>query len=171
MKNTTTALPEENSLYTDICKIIDNTRTRVATYLNTEICLTNWHIGKRIKEDILYNQRAEYGKQIIKRLGERLTEKYGSGWSFHKLQHCVCAAYTFSEEEIMYALRTQLTWTHLRSLMGVKDELARSFYIEMCHIEHWDTRTLDKKKVLLKWHNTTPNYPTNNFFQKSYNVL
>ena len=45
----------------------------------------------------------------------------------------------------MYALRTQLTWTHLRSLMGVKDELARSFYIEMCHIEHWDTRTLDKK--------------------------
>lgn len=145
MKNTTTALPEENSLYTDICKIIDNTRIRVATYLNTEICLTNWHIGKRIKEDILYNQRAEYGKQIVKRLGERLTEKYGNGWSFYKLQHCVRAAYIFSEEEIMYALRTQLTWTHLRSLMGVKDELARSFYIEMCHIEHWDTRTLDKK--------------------------
>ena len=113
---------------------------------NRAMIMTYWNIGKRIVEEEQSGaERAEYGKQIIKRLGERLTEKYGSGWSFHKLQHCVRAAYTFSEEEIMYALRTQLTWTHLRSLMGVKDELARSFYIEMCHIEHWDTRTLDKK--------------------------
>ena len=28
--------------------------------------MTNWYVGKRIKEDILYNQRAEYGKQVIK---------------------------------------------------------------------------------------------------------
>ena len=41
---------------------------KVATYLNTEICMTNWYVGKRIKEDILYNQRAEYGKQVIKKL-------------------------------------------------------------------------------------------------------
>lgn len=135
----------ENSLYVDICKIIDVTRVNVATYVNTEICLTNWRIGKRIKEDILYNQRAEYGKQIIKRLAERLTENYGNGWSYYKLQHCVRSAYIFSEDEIVYASRTQLTWTHLRSLMGIKDELARSFYIEMCHIEHWDTRTLNQK--------------------------
>lgn len=50
-----------------------------------------------------------------------------------------------SEEEIRYALRTQLTWTHLRSLTGVKEPLARRFYVEMCRIEHWDTRTLDEK--------------------------
>ena len=53
---------------------------KVATYLNTEICMTNWYVGKRIKEDILYNQRAEYGKQVIKKLATRLTVKYGSGW-------------------------------------------------------------------------------------------
>ena len=29
--------------------------------------------------------------------------------------------------------------------MGVKDELARTFYMEMCRMEHWDTRTLDDK--------------------------
>jgi predicted nuclease of restriction endonuclease-like (RecB) superfamily len=45
----------------------------------------------------------------------------------------------------VYALRIQLTWTHLRSLMGIEDELKRKFYLEMTRIEHWDTRTLDEK--------------------------
>ena len=54
--------------------------------MNTEICMTNWYVGKRIKEDILYNQRAEYGKQVIKKLATRLTVKYGSGWGYGKLK-------------------------------------------------------------------------------------
>ena len=141
----TDSLCEEKRLYDDVCHIIDGVKARVATYLNTEICMTNWYVGKRIKEDVLYNRRAEYGKQIIKNLASRLCEKYGSGWRFQKLQQCVRAAYTFTEDEIMYALRTQLTWTHLRSLMGVKEAAARQFYIEMCRLEHWDTRTLDEK--------------------------
>lgn len=135
----------ENVLYDDVCHIIDGARNRIATYLNTEVCMTNWYVGKRIKEDVLYNQRAEYGKQVLKNLSARLTEKYGSGWGYDKLQHCVRAAYTFSEEEIMYATRTQLNWTHLRTLMSVKDPLERQFYAHMCSMERWDTRTLDEK--------------------------
>lgn len=57
----------------------------------------------------------------------------------------VRAAYTFSEDEIGYAVRTQLSWTHLRSLMSIDDPLKRAFYTEMTRIEHWDTRTLDEK--------------------------
>ncbi|MFN6078653.1 MAG: YhcG family protein [Bacteroidota bacterium] len=132
-------------LYSYVCQIIDGTRFRIATTVNAEVCLMNWNIGKRIKEDVLYNQRAEYGKEIIKNLSSKLTEHYGKGWSIYKLQHCVRSAYTFSEEEIVYAVRTQLTWTHLRSLMAIEDELKRKFYLEMARIEHWDTRTLDQK--------------------------
>ena len=51
----------------------------------------------------------------------------------------------FSEAEIDYAVRRQLSWTHLRSLMFVEDELARKFYMEMCRLEKWPTRTLDEK--------------------------
>lgn len=64
----------------------------------------------RIKEDVLNNERAEYGKQVIKRLAIKLTEKYGKGWSYYKLQHCVRSAYTFTHDEIVYAVRTQLTF-------------------------------------------------------------
>jgi len=41
---------------------------------------------------------------------------------------CIRAAYIFSEDQIGYALRTQLTWTHLLSLMSIEDELKRSCY-------------------------------------------
>ena len=98
-------MPESQQLYADVCHIIDDTRTRVAVYVNSEVCMTNWRIGTRIKEDVLYNKRAEYGKQVIKNLSAQLTERYGKGWGYSTLQHCVRAAYTFTEEEIVYAVR------------------------------------------------------------------
>lgn len=140
-----TCMPESQQLLADVCHIIDDTRTRVAVYVNSEVCMTNWRIGTRIKEDVLYNKRAEYGKQVIKNLSAQLTERYGKGWGYSTLQHCVRAAYTFTEEEIVYAVRTQFTWTHLRSIMSISDPLARQFYMQMCYYERWDTRTLDQK--------------------------
>ena len=140
-----TELPESQQLYTDVCHIIDETRTRVAVYVNAEVCHTNGLIGKRIIEDVLYNKRAEYGKQVVKNLSLRLSERYGKGWSEKTLRHCLRAAETFSESDIVSAVQRQFSWTHLKSIMYIPDELARKFYMEMCCYEHWDTRTLDKK--------------------------
>ena len=138
-------LKESFQLYTDVCRIIDDTRNRVAVYVNSEVCHTNWRIGKRIKEDVLFNKRAEYGKQVVKNLSVRLTERYGKGWSLQTLQHCIRAAYTFTEEEIVYAVRMQFSWTQLRSIMFISDPLARQFYMQMCQYERWSTRTLEEK--------------------------
>jgi predicted nuclease of restriction endonuclease-like (RecB) superfamily len=135
----------ESPLYKDVCGIIEQARSRVAVTVNMETCMMNWRIGSRIKEDVLNNQRAEYGKQVVKALSLKLTEKFGTGWGYEKLKHCVRSAYLFSESDIRYAVSTQLTWTHLRSLMAIEDETKRSFYMEMCRIEHWDTRTLEEK--------------------------
>ena len=134
MEEKVTVLPgqAEETLYSDVCQIIDGTRGRIATFLNTEVCMTNWYIGKRIKEDVLFNQRAEYGR-------------YGSGWSEKKLRHCIRSAETFSEQDIVSSTQRQLTWTHLKSLMYIKDPLERQFYAHLCGMEHWDTRTLDQK--------------------------
>ena len=135
----------EETLYSDVCQIIDGTRGKIATFLNTEVCMTNWFIGKRIKEDVLFNQRAEYGKQVVKNLSLKLIERYGAGWSEKKLRHCIRSAETFSEQDIVSSTQRQLTWTHLKSLMYIKDPLERQFYAQMCGMEHWDTRTLDEK--------------------------
>ena len=61
------------------------------------------------------------------------------------LQHCIRAAYTFTEEEIVYAVRMQFSWTQLRSVMFISDPLARQFYMQMCQYERWSTRTLEEK--------------------------
>ena len=136
---------ENQQLYADVCHIIDNMRTRVAVYVNSEVCHTNWLVGKRIKEDVLYNKRADYGKQVIRNLSLRLTERYGKGWSEKTLRHCLRAAETFTEADILSAVQRQFSWTHLKSIMYIPDELARRFYMQMCCYEHWDTRTLDQK--------------------------
>ena len=158
-------------LFNDVCSIIDNTRSRIATTVNSEVCLLNWSIGKRIKEDVLYNERADYGKAIVKNLSKLLTKKYGKGWKDRKLIHCIRAAYTFTEDEILYAVRTQLSWTHIRSLMYIEDELKRKFYIEMIRIEHWSTRTLDEKIDAMLYERTALSRKPEAIIQKELNEI
>lgn len=43
------------------------------------------------------------------------------------------------------ALRSQLTWTHYRSLLRVENENARNWYIEEAIKEHWSSRQLDRQ--------------------------
>ena len=54
-------------------------------------------------------------------------------------------AEVFPDEKIVNALSTQLGWTHFRHIIPLDDPLKRDFYAEMCRIERWSTRTLEKK--------------------------
>ncbi len=54
-------------------------------------------------------------------------------------------AEVFTDRQIVYALSRQLGWTHFRQIVYVKDELRREFYAEMCRLERWSVRTLEKK--------------------------
>lgn len=133
------------NLYADVCRIIENTRSKVAVSVNAETCMMNWLIGVRLKNDVLQNERAEYGKRVVANLADKLTERYGKGWSHKKLLHCLRVAEIFSENQIVSALQRQLSWTHIKTISYINDELKRTFYIEMCAYERWDTRTLDEK--------------------------
>jgi len=48
-------------------------------------------------------------------------------------------------EAIVSALMRQLSWTHFLSVVYLQDSLQRDFHAEMCRIERWSTRTLQKK--------------------------
>ncbi len=54
-------------------------------------------------------------------------------------------AEAFPDESIVSALRTLLGWTHFRQIIALDDPLKRDFYAEMCRIEQWNTRTLERK--------------------------
>ncbi len=129
----------------DIRSLIQQAREHVAVAVNSATVLLYWQIGKRIREDVLKQERAEYGKQIFYTLSRKLTEEFGGGWGEKHLRHCTRFAEIFSDEEIVYTLCRQLSWSHLRAIMYLEDSLKREFYIEMCKIERWSVRTLSER--------------------------
>lgn len=103
------SLPEENkSLNSQIKQWIDESKQQIAVSVNSTMTLLYWRIGKRIKEEILQDKRAEYGKQVIANLSKDLTLLYGKGWSVKQLHHCLRSAEVFTDEKIVYTLCRQL---------------------------------------------------------------
>lgn len=134
-----------SSLFSEIKYLVEEARQSVAVTVNATTTLLYWNIGERVNRDILDNKRAKYGKEVVKSLSSKLTQEYGKGWSEKQLRHCLRIAETFPEKEILYALSRQLSWTHFRTIMYLRDELRREFYIEMTRVENWSTRTLNEK--------------------------
>jgi predicted nuclease of restriction endonuclease-like (RecB) superfamily len=137
--------PEGNHLFHEIRQLIDTAKQRAAVAINAEITMLYWQVGKRIKTEVLQGQRGEYGKQIIVSLSIQLTQTYGKGWGEKQLRHCLRLAETFPNDQIISALRRQLSWTHIKSLMYFDDPLKRNFYIEICCLEGWSSRQLQER--------------------------
>lgn len=129
-------------LLDDVRRLIDEARQQVAQAVNAGLVTLYWHIGRRIRQEILGESRATYGERIVDSLSTQLTAEYGRGFDRRNLFHMIRFAEVFPDEEIVYALRTQLSWTHFRELIAIDDPLKREFYAEMCRAERWSTRTL-----------------------------
>jgi predicted nuclease of restriction endonuclease-like (RecB) superfamily len=117
----------------------------VAQAVNAGLTMLYWEIGRRIRQDILEEKRGVYGEEIVAALGRHLESEFGRGFGEKNLHRMVQFAEVFPDEKIVAALRRQLGWTHFKSLLPIAEPLKREFYAEMCRIERWSTRTLDKK--------------------------
>ncbi|HBA85028.1 MAG TPA: DUF1016 domain-containing protein [Verrucomicrobia bacterium] len=133
------------NLLQDLRGIIVSARHSVALTVNAALTTLYWQMGKRIREDILREKRAEYGQEVLQALAAKLTIEFGRGYSEKNLRHMVRFAEVFPEEKIVSALRRQLGWTHFKTIIYIDDPLKRDFYAEMCRIERWSTRTLEHK--------------------------
>lgn len=47
--------------------------------------------------------------------------------------------------QIPHTLCEKLSWSHIRELIYIDDDLKREFYIELCAYERWPVRTLQKR--------------------------
>ncbi len=135
----------DQQLLDDVRNIIIDGKHQVAKAVNTGLTATYWNIGIRINKDILHHKRADYGKKIISDLSSNLIRTFGKGWSKQQLHHCLRFAERFPNLEKVSALWRQLSWTHFKSLVYLKSDLELLFYTEMCRIERWSTRTLQKQ--------------------------
>lgn len=129
-------------LLRELRELIHGTRTQVAQAVNAGLTALYWQIGNRIRREILKENRAEYGAEIISVLGRQLEAEFGRGFAEKNLRRMLQFAEVFPDHEIVVSLIRQLTWTHFIALIPLKDPLQRDFYAELCRLEHWSVRTL-----------------------------
>ena len=135
---------------------------------------TYWHIRQRIvEEEQQGKERAAYGKEVLKRLSARLTEKYGKGWSVDNLENCrkLFLNYSITEPAVRKlnqetisepAVRKSdqkinsepaarnihtflLPWTHYLILMREKNPQAKRFYEIKAYNQQWSKRRLQRQ--------------------------
>ena len=143
--SSTPVRPGAKGLLTEVRQMILATRQTVAQGVNSALATRYWEIGRRIRQDVLKSKRAGYGEQIVAALGRQLEREFGRGYGEKNLHRMIQFATVFPDEKIVAALRRQLGWTHFKAIIPIADPLKRDFYAEMCRLERWSTRTLEKK--------------------------
>ncbi len=134
------------SVMQDLRQIIEQSRRKVASTVNSELTLMYWHIGGRINREVLGNERAEYGKQIVAALSRQLQAEYGSkGFDEKNIRRMMQFARMFPDEQIVAPLVRQLSWSHFVEVMPLNNDLQREFYITMAASERWSKRQLRKE--------------------------
>lgn len=132
-------------LLNSIIGLIDQTRHVVAKTVNQELTLLYWNIGKTINDDILKNDRADYGKKLIPTLSSALTDKYGVGFNKRNLQSFIKLNAVIEDITILHTVCAKLSWSHIRNIIYIENPIKREFYIQMAILERWSVRTLQER--------------------------
>jgi len=133
-------------LVEDLRQIIEQARGRVASTVNSELTMMYWHIGERINRDVLGNQRAEYGKQIVSTVSTQLQEEYGAkGFDEKNIRRMMQFAQMIPDSQIVVTLSRQLSWSHFVVVISLNDDLQREFYLTLAASEKWSIRQLRKE--------------------------
>ena len=130
-------------IYAEIRETLLKFRSQACSAVNFAMVQAYWQVGRIIVEHEQNGRlRADYGKEVIPRLSEKLTEEFGKGFDVRNLSNMRKFYACFP---IWNAVRSELTWTHYRFLLRVKNEAARNWYLEECIRSAWSGRQLDRQ--------------------------
>lgn len=139
------ATQASDALLLELRGLIDTARQHVAQTANATLTMLHWHVGQRIRSDVLRNGRAGYGEEILPTLSAKLVRDYGRGFSSRNLARMVQFAEAFPDAAIVSPLATQLSWSHFIEILALKQPLEREYYAELCRVERWSVRTLRER--------------------------
>ena len=156
----------------DLRQIVDQARIHVAATANYELTMMYWHIGERINLEVLDNQRAEYGKQIVATVARQLQDEYGKkGFDEKSIRRMMQFANLFPDEQIVAPLARQLSWSHFQIVMPIKDNLQREFYMTMAASQNWSKRMLQKEIDGMLYERTAISGKPDEFIKKELSTL
>jgi predicted nuclease of restriction endonuclease-like (RecB) superfamily len=147
-----------NQLYHKVSSHIEQARSTIRRSIDVEMIKAYWLIGQEIIEEEQHGQdRADYGKAILKGLSVKLQEKYHRGFSVDILEKArrffilyphgwnILNSATTSRKSTVASLAPNLSWSHYVELIRVSREDARKFYALEASKNNWNVRELRRQ--------------------------
>ena len=132
-----------DTLHAELRTLIANSRQRLAGAVNAELTRLYWNVGQRLRTEVPGGaDRAKYGDQLIKRVGEQLAQEFGRGFESRNLRRMVKFAESFHDAAIVSTLSTQLGWSHMVTIVALKTPQARQYYASQAAQNGWSVREL-----------------------------
>lgn len=138
-----------------ISELLTEARGRIVQSVNHTMVLTYYEIGRMIvHEEQNGNERADYGKQLIKTLSIKLTADFGKGFSQRNLEQMRQFYLVYSKAQTLSAefkednkpfRKFQLSWSHYLKLMRIEDVNERNFYEIESYKNNWSLRELERQ--------------------------
>ena len=132
----------EEKYYLEIKDLIENyeVNRRVRNLQdNSEKLKTNWTIGKLLVEAQGGKSRAKYGDNLIKKWSIKLEKQYGKNYSKRSLMFYRKLYEVFPNVSTLW---TQLSYSHLKCLLFIKNENERKYYINQVILNGLSVREL-----------------------------
>lgn len=132
-----------NKIIKEITELVNQTKSNLVKEINKTIVYVYWNIGRIIvSNENEFNNRLEYGQEVLRNLSKELTKYLGKGYSISNLKYMrvFYRAYPKLEE-----LNDKLSWSHYLELMIIKDKNKRNFYEKECVSENWSVRELRRQ--------------------------
>lgn len=107
---------------------------------NSEKLQAYWNIGKLLVEAQGGYDRAKYGDGLIKKWALKLVNNYGNSYNLSNLKRYRRFYLCFPKGA---ALRHQLSWTHIKSVLSIKNENERNYYLNLVILNNLSTRELE----------------------------
>ncbi|MBQ0168089.1 MAG: DUF1016 family protein [Treponema sp.] len=137
--------PENDKLYSQISAILSESRKFVVNTVNTAMVKTYFEIGRLIVENEQNGKnRAEYGKETLKNLSERLTKDFGKGFSVTNLKQMRDFYQTYQIGQTL-SDEFNLSWSHYLFLMRIDNPEERNFYEIESKKSNWSLRELRRQ--------------------------
>ena len=137
----TKLIDSEEVVINEVKRIIEESKKKVVSYVNTTLLFMYWNIGKRIVEYQGGEERAKYGDKLIERLSNKLTKEYGSGFSVRNLRMMRQFNYC---HPIWHTVCAELSWSHYRLILRVDSLEARDYYVNEVVSRQLSVRELER---------------------------
>ena len=135
----------KKDIYEEIHDLLYKARENIVSNINSTMTKTYFLIGKRIvEEEQNGNKRAEYGKNLIKILSEKLTKEFGKGFSQRNLEQMRTFYVRYSIPQTLSA-EFKLSWSHYLILMRIENISTRNFYEIEAIQNNWSLRELKRQ--------------------------